>query len=664
MPLKIKSNVKKNRLQVLYCSSTVPLIVVFLFIVMPLPSHSRDSWQVQGLSIQSQNNGIKIHVDSLTWQESQTVGPIDYWCPDSLPLYPIHQCNQAEILFSLGEQKYTTTIDSAVDFNDSQWQIMLGTTDEQLGVLLSSEKEVAQIQLKQLKLESMIRQLFPDFEIPSIPTGIFNGELIFDIEQGLLKVSEPIVFNGINYEYSDDVIVAELVGELIFELDMDEQLLNYQLKLNKGEMLFNEVYVDFSSYPIVVNGELVWQDDEWYLLSTKMTNEQSLQLTAQMKINKSFEWQDPNIHVEVIDSHHLNQHILENILGIYGFGDSGMSGQFEVVLTSQEQVFDHWLIIFNDYYFLNEPRKIAAEALNGQIEWHQGQANKDSNLFWQSMELAGLPINAAEINFNLSQDQFELIGEHQFPVFNGAIELQELELGALFSDSIDMSLNASILPISLKLITEKMGWPVMAGTISGDIPGMVKQGNVIKFLGALDLKVFAGDMLVENLSLERLFGVAPVIAADVQFDEFDLSLLTETFGFGLITGKLSGVVDDLRITNWKTDRLDAEVYTVKVKGTKQTISQRAIDNISSLGGIKGAVSKSFLRFFEDFRYKQIKLSCKLHNSVCKIGGLKNQNNQFVIVEGGGIPKINIVGYVRSINWEEFVSRLINANYDN
>ncbi len=143
-----------------------------------------------------------------------------------------------------------------------------------------------------------------------------------------------------------------------------------------------------------------------------------------------------------------------------------------------------------------------------------------------------------------------------------------------------------------------------------------------------------------------------------------MSLLTETFGFGLITGKLSGVINDLRITNWKTDRLDAEVYTVKTKGIKQIISQRAIENISSLGGIKGAISKTFLRFFDDFRYKKIKLSCKLNNSVCEIGGLKNQNNQFVIVEGGGIPKINIVGFVRAINWEEFVSRLLNANYDN
>ena len=86
--------------------------------------------------------------------------------------------------------------------------------------------------------------------------------------------------------------------------------------------------------------------------------------------------------------------------------------------------------------------------------------------------------------------------------------------------------------------------------------------------------------------------------------------------------------------------------------------------LPTVGGIKGAISKTFLRFFDDFRYKKIKLSCKLHNSVCEIGGIKNQDNQFVIVQGGGIPKINIVGYVRSINWEEFVRRLLNANYDN
>ncbi len=660
--LSAKNKVKKHRLQVLCWKPVLSSVMTLLFLAATVNSEEQAAWQLGELSISNEATGVQLLIDSFTWQDDLLIENISYQCPKTISLYPIHQCHDAKLSFDYGDTIYLTKLNSTFDFRQSFWQLLVSSIDEQLTVSLSSENRTGQIKLKQLKLTSLIDLLKLNTPISDLPVGDFDGQLLFDFDELTLKTIDDITFNGLSYEYSNDVIVAELAGQFKFELDLDQQLINYHLQLNTGEMLFNEVYVDFSGYPITIDGQLSWQS-AGYLIAAELTNKQSLALSLDASLNNSFEWSNPNLRALVIDSHHFNQHILGSVLGIYGFGESGMSGQFEVIATSDSEPFDQWNLTFNDYYFLNEPRKIAAEALNGRVDWHQSQANDDSSLSWQGLLLAGLPVNAANITFNFSQDHFELIGTHDFPVFNGAIQLGQLKLDELFSESIEMNLYANILPISLKLITEKMGWPIMAGSISGEIPGMVKQGQVIKFLGALDLDVFAGNMLIDNLSLERLFGVAPVIAADVKFDGFDLSLLTETFGFGLITGKLSGIIDDLRITNWKTDRLDAEVFTVKAKGVKQTISQRAIDNISSLGGIQGAISKTFLRFFDDFRYKKIKLSCKLHNSVCEIGGIKNQNNQFTIVEGGGIPNINIVGFVRTINWDEFISRLLNANYD-
>jgi len=52
------------------------------------------------------------------------------------------------------------------------------------------------------------------------------------------------------------------------------------------------------------------------------------------------------------------------------------------------------------------------------------------------------------------------------------------------------------------------------------------------------------------------------------------------------------------------------------------------------------------------------------DAVCVIGGIKDKNGGFVIVQGGGIPEINILGFRRRINWHEFVDRLLNANYAN
>ncbi|MBL4661761.1 MAG: hypothetical protein JKY19_15480 [Alcanivoracaceae bacterium] len=202
----------------------------------------------------------------------------------------------------------------------------------------------------------------------------------------------------------------------------------------------------------------------------------------------------------------------------------------------------------------------------------------------------------------------------------------------------------------------------MNGSISGKIPGMKKQGHSITFDGSLDLTVFDGQMQIDDLSIERLFGVAPVIAANIKFHKLNLQQITSTFDFGEMTGLIDGYVNDLRITNWKADRLDAYIESSKSSKIKQTISQRAIDNISSIGGIQGALSRSFLRFFEYFKYKRIGIGCKLRNSICEMRGIETNNNSYYIIEGKGIPSINIIGISRFIDWEVFLDRLLNAGY--
>ncbi|MCF6301338.1 MAG: hypothetical protein L3J52_09520, partial [Proteobacteria bacterium] len=311
---------------------------------------------------------------------------------------------------------------------------------------------------------------------------------------------------------------------------------------------------------------------------------------------------------------------------------------------------------------INKKRKLMVEDLNGVINWQISNHVEKSYLQWYGLLLEGMPIRQSGIEFKFFDEILTIIGQPILPVFDGSIELKQLHLQNIFSAEIDAQVEMLINPISLQLITEKLGWPEMHGQISGSIPSMVKKGSVINFLGGLDIQVFDGHLEIKNLSLERLFGVAPVIASDIVFTGFDLEKLTETYGFGKITGKLSGTVEKLRITNWETDRLAANIYTVKDKSVKQLISQQALDHISSLGGIKGAVSKSFLRFFNDFRYKKIAFSCVLHDSVCRIGGINNTEDQFVLVEGGGLPRINIVGFTRNIDWSEFINRLLYAEY--
>ncbi len=611
----------------------------------------------------STETGTSWQLERLSWRQQWQLSEVTFHCPQPLGLYPSHECAGGEVAFVFGANTHHFKLDAMADWLRNTWSVALSDFAKTVTISLDSGSTQAQVVLQQLPLSTLLEMAAVLPAAGPQPDAQLTGGLLLDWQQQHVTTASPVVFQGLSYEHSDDVVLAELSGQLSAALDWPTSDLNFTIQLDGGEMLFDQLYVDFNAFPVTIEGQIKPVSRGWYAVNLSLENPQSMHLSLAVELNQALAWRQPELQLQVFDSHHFNQQITGSILGIYGFGGSEMSGQFNISATSEQGEFDHWQMVFDDYYFLNERRKMAANALTGEVQWRAQGTAADSTLQWQELLLTGLPIGEAAATFNFSADRIHLLGPHAFPVFDGAIELQELRAEKLFSEFIDMDIQAKVLPISLRLITEKMGWPVMSGSISGDIPGMVKRDSVIEFLGALQLQVFGGEMEVANLAMERLFGVAPVIAGDVTFAGFDLSVLTETFGFGLITGRLHGSVMGLRVTNWKTDRLDAQVYTVKTKGVKQIISQRAIENISSLGGIKGAISNTFLRFFDDFRYRKIKLSCRLHNSVCLIGGLKNQGNQFVIVEGGGIPKINIVGFVRAINWEEFISRLLNANYN-
>ncbi len=110
--------------------------------------------------------------------------------------------------------------------------------------------------------------------------------------------------------------------------------------------------------------------------------------------------------------------------------------------------------------------------------------------------------------------------------------------------------------------------------------------------------------------------------------------------------------------NWKPVKMDAKVQSSAGKYTKK-ISQRAVENISSLGGAgaAAAVQRSVLRFFENFNYSTLGLSCKLRNDTCEMSGVESTQGGYVIVKGSGIPAITVLGYNKTVGWSELLGRI-------
>jgi hypothetical protein len=113
------------------------------------------------------------------------------------------------------------------------------------------------------------------------------------------------------------------------------------------------------------------------------------------------------------------------------------------------------------------------------------------------------------------------------------------------------------------------------------------------------------------------------------------------------------------LEEWAPVSFDAAFATPAGDKSRRRISQKAVDNISNLGGsgVSGALSRSFLRIFEEFGYDRLGISCRLERGVCHMGGIEAAERGYYLVKGGGIPRIDIMGFNRETDWQVLVSKL-------
>jgi hypothetical protein len=128
---------------------------------------------------------------------------------------------------------------------------------------------------------------------------------------------------------------------------------------------------------------------------------------------------------------------------------------------------------------------------------------------------------------------------------------------------------------------------------------------------------------------------------------------------------LSGRIDGLRLFNWAPVAFDARLYTPPNDRSRHRISQRAVENIGSIGGggagVTAALSSGFLRFFDDFNYERLGISCRLENDVCAMDGVAPApNGGYYLVKGRGLPRIDVIGSSRRVDWPRLVRQLIDA----
>ena len=316
---------------------------------------------------------------------------------------------------------------------------------------------------------------------------------------------------------------------------------------------------------------------------------------------------------------------------------------------------------------------VSLEGISGRVNWFDdtsrtalaGAIDDDlfqSRLAWKAGRLWGLELGPATLPFTTTGRHFRLLEPVMLPIFDGGLAIDTLRVRHAGTEEMYVRFDAEVRPISVALLSRAFGWPEFQGTLAGRIPGLQLRQGVVTLDGNLDAQVFDGRVAVRGLSLREPLGKFPRMHASIGIENLDLTLVTQTFEFGMIAGRLSGYVSDLETFGWMPESFDAFLFTPPDDDSRHRISQRAVTNLSSIGGGSGggvaaALQGGFLKFFDDFRYDRLGLSCRLANDVCIMGGVLPAPNGYYIVKGSGLPRINVIGSQSRVAWTTLVRQL-------
>jgi len=347
--------------------------------------------------------------------------------------------------------------------------------------------------------------------------------------------------------------------------------------------------------------------------------------------------------------------VLKPFLEKGALGNLEMAGRADIRLALRETGLTSFDVALRDFDVEDLGGKFALYKVNAHVPWTLNNTT-EAKLRYGGGHLLKMSLGptdlAATLNgYSLTAPALRL------PILDGILTLTDVS-AALLQNQWHWHLGAALSPISMADFSHAVGWPVMEGKLAAGIPMVTYSNGMMTMDGAMGLDIFDGSITVDNLALQNPLGLAPRFQADIRMRNLDLGLLTRTFSFGAMTGRLDGDVNKIALSNWKPVEFDAWFRSSPGKYPKK-ISQRAVENISALGGAgaAAAIQRSFLRFFKEFNYSKIGLSCKLRKGICQMDGVEPAKDGYVIVKGSGVPAITVLGYNHSVSWDELLSRI-------
>lgn len=539
------------------------------------------------------------------------------------------------------------------------------------GSHLAYESRAAAPDISRVRIERIPVAWLQGFLAGMWPAGRWTqGQLSGQVDiatpaNGALEVRSDLQSEGLSVETPDGLVAAAGVNAGVrvdYREQHGRQRVDARIGLRGGELLVQNFYAVLPTSPVELQ-VLAARDgprSAWRLPSLQWRDPGVLTATGQAALDASAELDELDLDVDLVDLSIARDRYLSGFLAPAGFADLLLAGGVRAELRMRAGALRSAGAKLQAVNAVDRNSRFIFAGVGGDLRWTRDGVAVPSRLAWESAALYGIGLGPADAGFSSAGGEFRLTAPTTLEVLEGRLRLDHLRWQAPHDGvGTQVDLGLTLEQLDLASLSQRLGWPTFTGSLGGRIPSAHYQDNLLRFDGGLRMDVFGGNVGLQHLVMERPFGVAPTLSADVAIADIDMEPMTRAFGFGWISGRLDGRIDHLRLVDWSPAAFTAWLETDRAWKGKRRISQRAVNDISSVGGsgLVAGLQARALALFDDFGYDRIGIGCTLRENVCRMAGVGSAGDGYIIVAGAGLPRIQVVGFRRHVDWPTLVARL-------
>lgn len=489
-------------------------------------------------------------------------------------------------------------------------------------------------------------------------TGRVDADLALDVLEGGVQASGQFSLAGVGFDSPGGKLAGQGIsgsGRLGIDSQADGASLDLDATLRGGDMLLGPLYARLPDHAVQLSLGARTKKGELAIRRLRLTDPDALQLEGELGFAANGDL--VQLRMDRINGRFPAAYTRygKGLFQAFGVDQLDARGDVAGHVVMEGGALKTFSMQTGGLDLALADGRLGVDGLHGAVDWSATENRPPTKLGWRALRFYRIPNGAAESSWRSSGGALKLEKPFAIPVLDGQLRVLGLSLHPAAATGERLQTSLALTEIDMAAFCRALGWPEFKGKLGGAVPSLRFVDDQIELGGGLSVNVFDGFVDITGMTLAQPFGAAPVLTGNVALRQLDLSLLTSVFDFGSITGRLHGSIDGVRLVAWAPAAFKASL--IADEGGR--ISQKAVNNLTSVGGggIAGGLQGTVLKLFKTFGYKRIGLSCTLKGDVCSMGGLGPAKDGYAIVEGSGLPRLNVVGHQREVDWPTLVRRL-------